>query len=293
MIRSRYRKRLGIVFGGVLLLGFAVFAFSNGLPGAGKIERATPESAEFTHKMQQYVIENLGQPIEGFDAALYLQAFPGLTEADFDGVETMEGAYVYADGALTFMRTQTGRTSSAEEAITERGHATLFAALRKRLGNILSVEKIIARITDDAGTPLVSEGDILGAMTVVSAKPFNSGQYSADPKMMKMGPRNIQIILKGPIEVTGTYEAVHSGIGFDGYCMSDFDAVSLSRMPSLPVRGGPADTRSRFCFRNGDFAKQILGEESRRITVTIDHYELNSYPAEVVDWADVVDIVRR
>lgn len=53
------------------------------------------EAAEFTENIQSFVIENIGQPIEGFSAPIYLQAFPGLLEADFDGVETLEGKYAY------------------------------------------------------------------------------------------------------------------------------------------------------------------------------------------------------
>lgn len=137
------------------------------------------------------------------------------------------------------------------------------------------------------GSAFVSVGDILGAMTVVSVTPFNTGQYSSDPKMMQLGPQNIQVNLKGHIEVTGAYSAVHSGIGFDGYCMWVSDTTSLSRLPVLSD-----GVRSHFCFRNGETAQQKLGEKSRTITVTIDNYQLNSYPSEVVDWADLVDVVK-
>lgn len=138
----------------------------------------------------------------------------------------------------------------------------------------------------------VSVGDMLGAMTVVSVKPFNTGQYSSDPKMMLLGPQNIQTDLKGPIEVTGVYSVVHSGIGFDGYCMSVSDAKSLARLPALPVSGGAPAVRPHFCFRNEETVRQKLGETSRIATVTIDNYQLNSYPSEVVDWADLISVVR-
>jgi hypothetical protein len=141
--------------------------------------------------------------------------------------------------------------------------------------------------TSATGSAFVSVGDILGAMTVVNVAPFNTGQYSSDPKMMQLGPQNIQANLKGPIEVTGAYSAVHSGIGFDGYCMSVSDVASLSRLPVLS-----SGVRSYFCFRNGATAQQKLGEKSRTITVIIDNYQLNSYPSEVVDWADLVSVVR-
>ncbi|MEK7128791.1 MAG: hypothetical protein AAB858_00370 [Patescibacteria group bacterium] len=246
------------------------------------------EVSEFQESIQDFVIENFGQPVDGgFTAPMYLQEFSGLAESDFDGVKTSEGKYEYLDGTLVFIRTQT----NFEEAILEKGHKTLLNNLRSRLGNDLSVDEIVMRIMNDAGTPLVSVGDVLGAMKVVSVAPFNSGQYSTDPKMMKIGPRNIRITLQGPIEITGAYSAAHSEIGFDGYCMFVSDAASLARLPALPVRGGPPDIRSYFCFRNAETARQKLGEESRTVTVEIDNYELKSYPAEVVDWADLVEVV--
>ena len=302
-LRPTNRKRLALLaLAAIALVGALAVAWHT--PGSvvgSPLIRAIPtdaasrESAEFAQKIQRYFVENIGQPIDsGFTASLYLQAFSGLTESDFDGVETLEGSYVYADGKLDFTRPQTKimRISTAEEAITENGHRTLFDALRMRLGNHLSVDEIISRIQNDTSSPFVSVGDILGAMTVVSVELFNTGQYSTDPRSMIIGPRNVQITLKGPIEVTGAYSAVHSGIGFDGYCMSSIsDVASLSRMPVFPVRGGPPDIRSYFCFHNGETAQQKLGEESRTITVTIDNYQLNSYPAEVVDWADLIDVV--
>lgn len=278
----------------LILVGIAIVGFKGDLPELWKVDRTTPESVEFAQKIQNYVIENMGQPIEGFDAPLYLQAFPGLTEADFDGVETWEGRYVYAGGKLTFTRPQTGRASTAEEAITKNGHRTLFDALRKRLGSDLSVDEIINRIQNYPSRPYVSVGDTLGAMTVVSVAPFNTGQYSTDPKMMQLGPQNAKVILRGPIEIMGTYSAINDPIGFNGYCMSVSDTASLARLPVLPVNGVRPDVSSYFfCFRNGETARQQLGEESRTITATIDNFELNAYPAEVMTWADLINVVKQ
>ena len=88
-------------------------------------------------------MENIGQPIEGFSADIYLQAFPGLLEVDFNRVKTREGAYAYADGKLGFVRTRNDVSTSAEEAISKEGHQTLFENIRGRLGVHLSVDEII------------------------------------------------------------------------------------------------------------------------------------------------------
>lgn len=105
------------------------------------------DAAEFTKKIQGFVVENFGQPIDsGFTAPMYLQAFPGLLEADFDGVETSEGKYEYSGGELAFIKTPTGRYSTFDEAILEKGHQTLLGNIRGRLGPKLSVDEIIKGI---------------------------------------------------------------------------------------------------------------------------------------------------
>jgi len=52
---------------------------------------------------------NLLKPIEDFSASVYLRAFPGLLEADFDGVEIMEGIYAHENDKLNFERRKYGR----------------------------------------------------------------------------------------------------------------------------------------------------------------------------------------
>jgi hypothetical protein len=137
---------------------------------------------------------------------------------------------------------------------------------------------------------LVSPGDKLGAMTVVhvgiAINPKDSG--TNNPELMNIGPNNIRVLLKGPIDVTGTYKQVHSGIGFDGDCMTNFDAASLARLPSLP--GESYAPQGMFCFRNTDFVEKNLGTKSHLVTVKIDNYELVSYPSEVMDYADLVAV---
>lgn len=137
---------------------------------------------------------------------------------------------------------------------------------------------------------IVSPGDKLGAMTVINVgmaiNPKDSGTNI--PELMNIGRNNIKILLKGLVEITGTYEQVHSGIGFDGDCMTGFDATSLARLPSLPGESYPP--QGMFCFRNTDFVEKTLGTQRHKVTVTIDNYELISYPSEVMDYADLVAV---
>lgn len=144
----------------------------------------------------------------------------------------------------------------------------------------------------------VSVRDKLGEMTVVQAGPFKSeleqisdNPHLSNPETLPFGPKNVKLLLQGPIEVTGTYRAVHSGIGFDGYCMSDFDVVSLARLPSLPGETTPSSWQ--FCFRNEQAVRGELGETAHVVTVKIDNYVLSRYPSEVIDWADLIEVVKQ
>lgn len=149
-----------------------------------------------------------------------------------------------------------------------------------------------ATTTNDSTVPIgkkngeinASVGEKIGEMTIVSIEPFNS-RYSA------MSPENVKIIFKGPIVITGTYGFVSSPIGFDGYCMENFDTDSLTRLPYLPVDNFKFKP-GRFCFRNALLADSMLGKAERVVTVKINNYELNSYPSEVVNWADLLEVVK-
>ena len=91
-------------------------------------------------------------------------------EADFDGVEALEGKYAYENGKLNFERRKSGRMSSAEEMIIEKGHETLFNNIRGRLGNNLSVDEIVRGITAE-GIGRVSGTILLGPTCPVVKNP--------------------------------------------------------------------------------------------------------------------------
>lgn len=107
----------------------------------------TLDSAEFVSKIQSFVVKNVGQPIEGFSATVYLNAFPGLLGVDFNNVETLGGIYAYSNGKLNFVRKESNRISTADEMLVEKGYETLLNNIRNRLGNNLSLYEIIKGIT--------------------------------------------------------------------------------------------------------------------------------------------------
>jgi hypothetical protein len=125
-----------VVVGFVVLVCITLFAFLGVRPNEN--DEHAVVSTNFTESFQDELtrvgVERVGQPIEGFSAQIYLEAFPALTEEDFDGVQTLEGAYVYEDGALSLSRTEGQPVSSAEEMISDLGYQTLLSNLSSRLG---------------------------------------------------------------------------------------------------------------------------------------------------------------
>lgn len=123
-------------------------------------------------------------------------------------------------------------------------------------------------------------------MKVANIQPFNSGQYSNDSSLKEVGVDNIKILLKGQVTVTGKYTYESNGLGFSGYCMSDFNNGFLGKLPY----GISNENIKIFCFRNEDFAYEKLGTSTKQITVIIDNFEFNSYPSEVMNWADLINV---
>ena len=141
------KKIILIILGIAVILLFAFVALNRDATPPESDDGVTVEVLQFTDRLQGFVLENFGQPIDsGFTAPMYLRAFPGLSEADFDGVETSGGKYTYSDGELIFIRARTNPITTYDEAILEKGHETLLSNLRPRLGNDLNVEEIVIKI---------------------------------------------------------------------------------------------------------------------------------------------------
>lgn len=176
----------------------------------------TIDSTEFKAKIQSFVIENFGQPIEGFSAPIYLQAFPGLTEADFDGVETYEGRYAYSGGKLVFVQNYTGYISTAAEAISKESYGTLFSNVRNRLGSNLSLDEIINGIT--------------------AWKTYISGEYEFKIKY----PRNYSVLKKD--DMLPDYIAM-----FD-YIANEFRGVKTESLDEITF----IDSKDADAYRNDE-----------------------------------------
>ena len=103
-------------------------------------------TALFSEELQRVGVERVGHPIEGFNAFIYLEAFPGFEESDFDGVQTLEGMYKIEDGEFKYVRTADNPVTSAEETISEAGYKTLLQNFSMRVGVEVVAEEDIAAL---------------------------------------------------------------------------------------------------------------------------------------------------
>tara|TARA_Y100000310_G_C20142799_1_gene561026 strand:+ start:179 stop:580 length:402 start_codon:yes stop_codon:yes gene_type:complete len=105
----------------------------------------------FSDQLQNKVITEKGQPIEGFEPFMFKDVFPGLLDEDFNNVDASLGIYGIKDTKLSFTFSETDLIHSASHSITKRGMEILLSNLSKRLNieltNKESVDEIINLIS--------------------------------------------------------------------------------------------------------------------------------------------------
>lgn len=101
--------------------------------GAKDASDETAVAEYFKGRVTTVAVEKMGQPIEGFDAGLLMDAYPGLETEDFDGVQTLEGHYEVENGEMSFVRDVEQPISSAERAVSSAGYRTLLRNVSLRL----------------------------------------------------------------------------------------------------------------------------------------------------------------
>lgn len=112
-------------------------------------------SGIFREELQRAGVERVGHPIEGFNAFIYLEAFPGFEESDFDGVQSLEGIYQLDGEKLEYVRTAGNLVTSAESTLSEEGYSTLLENFSKRVGIEVVSEEDIATLLEK-----LREGDV-------------------------------------------------------------------------------------------------------------------------------------
>jgi hypothetical protein len=179
-------KKLLILIGLLIILIFAII---------GLIYRDSKQSnfaPLFSEELQRAGVERVGQPIEGFNAFIYLEAFPGFEEEDFDNVETLEGITKSKDGELIYERTASSPVTSAESTISEKGYATLLTNFSKRVGIEVRTETDIATLLEK-----LREGDEVQASYITDDfsiwYPDGWYPYENDTGVLFVHDENLQI----------------------------------------------------------------------------------------------------
>ncbi len=119
-----------------------------------EVQEGIPQSVRETFRvtLKSEVNRTQGMPIEGYEPQMFLAAFPGLTETDFEGVEASIGHYTVEQGRLVHKPDNTRLVHSAAQAITDRGMDMLLANISVRLridlqhgGTLTQIMEALAR----------------------------------------------------------------------------------------------------------------------------------------------------
>jgi len=140
----------------IIIIGFVVYTMN--VPRTGEISENGDAAAidpvvaaYFAEQMRVIGVEQIGQPIEGFDSFQYKRAFPGLEKEDFNEVEALQGVYAFTNGDLQFTQFTDGLIQSAAQAVSEEGMQTLLKNVARRLEievtDTVSIDTLVREIS--------------------------------------------------------------------------------------------------------------------------------------------------
>lgn len=159
-------------------------------------------SGYFEERMVALGIDDIGHPIEGFDANLLIMAFPGLSASDFNGVETFEGHYeVEADQPVFIRDGSSEMITSAEGTVSSEGYATLLANVSARLSHptyeTVDVDELIERVNtgERVSAKLGESASVLG-VTVTPLEVLEDSRCPIDVECIQAGKLRIQATLQ-------------------------------------------------------------------------------------------------
>ena len=116
----------------------------------------TPDAVQkyFNERLQEGVIERIGQPIHGFVPFMFLEAFSGIVPKDFDGADALLGEYKIVEKELKFIMDKGGPIHSAAEALSEEGMSTVFSNIQRRANVLVTTTDEIDGLLLFLGAPL-------------------------------------------------------------------------------------------------------------------------------------------
>jgi hypothetical protein len=157
---TKFNKILIGVLGTIVVIGLvlSVLDFIKEMQNAQDSSSLPSEAVSaFQETLVDRTLTRGAQPIEGFQAFMFLEVFPGLQERDFDGVVTgagrKEGMHTYTNGELLWKRIAGQPITTAQKAILPEGYATLLKNLSQRLDMPASTAEEAIAIIDEIDIP--------------------------------------------------------------------------------------------------------------------------------------------
>jgi hypothetical protein len=196
----------------------------------------TPESKYFQERLVTLGVQDIGQPIEGFDAPLLIMAFPGLVPSDFNEVETLEGKYVLQGEGFIFVRTQEQPISSAEQMVSEKGYSTLLLNVSKRLNVPVTsedeIDELITKLnTSERIETRINQGGSALNVTVTPLTVIEDSRCPANANCIQAGTVRIRAILE-----SGLGSAPHT-FELDNPITTEAEEVTLVRVEPASQAG--------------------------------------------------------
>jgi hypothetical protein len=231
-----------IVF--VLIGGFFLFTY---IPET----QETPENLEtngeknieelvsfFGERLTTLGVQRLGaHPIEGFDAFLLINAFPGFEIEDFEEVESFEGHYEVVGGELTYIRDQDQPITSAEQTVSSEGYVTLLKNVSKRLQILItstqSVDALISELTKDSNIEIIETKINQDAsaldVKVIPLEVLEDSRCASDVECIQAGTVRLRAqMTSGLGEATEVFE-------LGKFIMTEAEKITLQDVKPLPV----------------------------------------------------------
>lgn len=127
------KKELAFGVGALLvLIGLLWYGGRVGVPDV-KTKNASADAVQFfIEEVRKTTIAKVGQPIEGFEPFMFIEAFSGIAGSDFDGVEAELGVYYVENGEVKYRETEP-QLHTAARAVTDDGMKTLLENIGSRL----------------------------------------------------------------------------------------------------------------------------------------------------------------
>ncbi len=158
----------------------------------------------------------------------------------------------------------------------------LFAACQTPVEEPEPVEDVVTENSFDVESAEI--GDTVVGMTINSVEPFSTRE-----DLLPINTFNAIVEFSGEAELTGTYHHYPAGTFIGGgelTCFDQLDETSISKLPRIDGK-----TLTWFCFRNLDLANDSFDAETGETTIIIDNFQINSFPSEVWNLADLLEVV--